>query len=109
MRKYRKRKGRCYELAWKHLLYDEEFAGWLLVHGEMSGFRGQARIGHASLEKDDQVFDPVENQFFSKEDYRSRFDAIARVSYTQEEAGRIGAKAGHAGPWDRVPGHLLHR
>ena len=96
--RFRKRAGRCYEIAWKQLLSDERFADWRLVHGEARGPEDE-RIGHAWLEKGEELFDPVLNLFFANGEYRMRYAAVTLKAYDRLEAARIGATKEHFGPW----------
>jgi hypothetical protein len=94
----RKRLGRCYELALKHMLSEERFADWRLVHGEVRGPDG-SMIGHAWLEADQTVFDATLNEFIPSWEYRNRVAARALSTYSRKEAARAGVDQGHYGPW----------
>ena len=70
----RKRLGRCYALAGKSLHAMKDPGGWRLAHGEVDCYdpaSDSPRMGHAWLETRDEVFDPVANEYFSKDDYYS--------------------------------------
>ena len=94
-----RRECRCYELAWKHILDVDEFADWLLIHGEVTGPDG-SRIGHAWLENYDRVFDPVLSEFFSTALYRIRFGPTYLQEYDRKQAVAMVLRTNHAGPWD---------
>ena len=70
----RKRPGRCYELAFKSLFDMKDPGDWRLVHGEVDCHdpaSDSSRMDHAWLETRDEVFDPVANRHFSRDDYYS--------------------------------------
>jgi hypothetical protein len=57
--KFRKRQGRCYELAWKMVAYDVRFSEWSLVHGEIVSPIGNGQLmGHAWLVLNERIYDP---------------------------------------------------
>ena len=96
------RSGRCYELAWRYLIFDERFAdgGWLLVHGEIVSPIGSGLpIQHAWLSGPKGVFDPVSNRYFDSAEYETRYSARENTTYAREEARKVGLDAGHYGPW----------
>jgi hypothetical protein len=73
-------------------------AEWCLVHGEVCG-QNQEYIGHAWLEKDDEVYDPVLNEFMTFEAYRVGYAAFRIQKYSAEEAAVLMLKEKHFGPW----------
>jgi len=91
----RKRQGRCYELAFKLLTDDPT---WTLVHGVANS--GGADIGHAWLERDGWVFDPVLNRSLAWIDYATDRRAVRLASFTAQDAARRAVASGHYGPWD---------
>ena len=98
--KPRIREGRCYELSYKYLLSDD-FRDWQLVHGEgqpEEPFDGP-RIGHSWLERKDEVFDPVRDKTFVKDEYYNRFKVTIFGKWTIEEAAKQAVEARHFGPW----------
>ncbi len=95
----RKRDGRCYELAAKSLLELPADTPWRLVHGTVIGSDGE-RFGHAWLESEREVFDPVINTTLPAVIYRARFRAEGGTSYSFDEAARRVLAGGLWGPWD---------
>ena len=96
----RYRRGRCYELAWRCLAYDERFALWDLVHGEIVSPIGNGdRIGHAWLANDQQVYDPVSNHVFDWSDYLKKYKARAIARYRAHDAMLVSGQHHHYGPW----------
>jgi hypothetical protein len=94
----RNRKGRCYELAAMGCFVPGP--GWVLVHGEVNGPPPTVgRIGHAWLELDGLVYDPVLDQAIGQDVYTAKFSAIPVTRYTSVEAANQIATRGHYGPW----------
>jgi hypothetical protein len=56
-------------------------------------------MGHAWLETRDEVFDPVANQFNSRDDYYSLGRPTLVRRYTMIEAAHAMIKENHYGPW----------
>ena len=103
----RKRGGRCYELAHKSLFDMQNPGGWRLAHGEVDCYDpalDSPRMGHAWLETGDEVFDPVANEYLSR-DYYYSLGHVANVRrYTVKEAAKeaallIAASEYPWGPW----------
>lgn len=90
----RKRQGRCYELAFKFLMDDPT---WTLVHGRVDS--SGAVIGHAWLERDGWVFDPVLNRTLLWDDFATRHRAARLASFNGPDAARRALASGHSGPW----------
>jgi hypothetical protein len=103
-RKWRKRLGRCYELAY---LTQQDNPDWSLVHGEVNDGHGRA-IGHAWIEKEDEVYDAVLDSVFSKVSYRLERWAVVFEEYTRTEAALLLVKTKNTGPWtsDEISGVL---
>ncbi len=98
----RKRSGRCYTLAFKSLHDMKDPGDWRLVHGEVDCYdpaSDSPRMGHAWLETGDEVFDPVPNEFFPKDEYYALGRATIVRRYTKIEAAHVMLKEGHTGPW----------
>lgn len=94
-RKWRKRLGRCYELAY---LTQQDNPDWTLVHGEVDDGHGRT-IGHAWIEKEDEVYDAVFDSVFSKASYRLERWAVVFEEYTRTEAALLLVKTNNTGPW----------
>ena len=93
-------KGRCFELAAKHLLDDPS---WTLVHGYaqlVAAF--PFRMAHAWLEKGSRVYDPTrtEEPLMSLRRYRAKYRACAERRYRAREARKLLLTHEHFGPWD---------
>src|SRR5277367_5528874 len=71
-RNYRKRQGRCYELACKYLIESDDAAQWTLVHGDVGNVGTNPVFGHAWLERRDAVYDAISDKFFSKAEFYLR-------------------------------------
>jgi hypothetical protein len=97
LQRHRRRGGRCYELAFSGILND---GTWSLVHGQVSGPNG-VPMGHAWLERDGQVYDPVLNRQLPLLEYRDRYGAVCEAQYSQREAAERMLEARHSGPWAR--------
>ena len=103
----RKPLGRCYELAYKSLFDMKDHGDWLLAHGYVDCYdraSDSRRMGHAWLETRDEVFDPVKNQYFSRDYYYSLGHAANVRRYTVKEAVKeagllIAASEYPWGPW----------
>jgi hypothetical protein len=90
-RKCKKRQGRCYELAFSTLLLNSD---WTLVHGRVN-----YDVGHAWLEKEGEVYDPVIDKQMSKETYLVEFFAEAQHEHNIIEAAGLLLKTNYYGPW----------
>ena len=99
-RRFRNRMGRCFELAYLHLV--DAADDWRLVHGEVdcvSDDGGPGRTGHGWLEMDELVYDAVLDRLYERKTYYERFNAAANVRYSKREAAGEVSKTGHSGPW----------
>jgi hypothetical protein len=73
---------------------------WILVHGAVAipnTFLGV--IGHAWLERDDIVYDPVWDIVMTQAEYRTFRRAQCIHRYTLKEAGAMILEHGIYGPW----------
>lgn len=104
-RRYTRRQGRCYEIAY-HVLIDNPMIDARLVHGRIEQGAGLANnIDHARIEVDGSVWDPVHNQTYDKKIYYIARNATAVKTYTGREAAELLAKENHYGPWGE-PGDM---
>jgi hypothetical protein len=94
IRRFRKRAGRAYELAYAYIQDSDDASDWVLVHGEKTS-HGNLVMDHAWLRRGRTVYDPVDDQY-SSVDERFRYTV---AEYTQKEAMRMGVAQGHYGPW----------
>ncbi len=96
------RHGRCYELAFRYLLFDERYSvGWRLVHGETVGPFDKGRMGHAWLESDEMVYDAVLDVMKPILEFERRYAAIRDRSYSKEEAAQRSLASDNSyGPWE---------
>lgn len=92
----RKRAGRCYELAYRGCCQANE---WTVVHGETIGPLGVGRMGHAWLENNGWVYDPVLDRTMPFDEYVWRVEAVVLKRFTAWEMYNQAAKCGHYGPW----------
>jgi hypothetical protein len=107
-KRVKKRDGRCFELALREIMYNEEFSAWKLVHGVTCPPHD---LSHAWLESDAEAWDPNRNEFFTKQAYHELIKPKCFVAYSMEEACREVVKNGHSGPWDDeiyAKGKALH-
>lgn len=91
----RQREGRCYELACRGAL---EAGDWELVHGTVRHVSGEP-MGHAWLEREGEVYDPVLDRTFPQVLYRQEYCASTDARFTQKEALGLLLEQGHYGPW----------
>ena len=99
LKRIRKRQGRCYELAYRAMLYETGAEKFTLVHGTIRDW-----IGHAWIELGDgRVYDPVLNTYFLAVEYIAAMRAVAERRYNHIEAMRM-AKHGNSGPWHATSG-----
>ncbi len=101
----RKRVTRCYELAGRGLLSAGGNSPWDLVHGTIQGKEGL--LGHAWLERDGIVYDPVADFLFAARDYRRIRRARTIRRYSAIEAIKTMAESKLYGPWIRKPGMIF--
>jgi hypothetical protein len=94
------RAGRCYELAWRYLAIDDRFPDWRLMHGAVVSPIATNLVGHAWLEHNGKIYDPVLNRECNVQAYYAKYRAKMIASYSRDEALSIGATNGHDGPWD---------
>ena len=90
------RTGRCYELAYRGCSQGNE---WTVVHGETIGPRGIGRMGHAWLENNGWVSDPVLDRTMRSDAYVLLVGAAVFKRFTVWEMHNEAAKCGHYGPW----------
>jgi hypothetical protein len=95
----RKRDGRCYELAWNGCMQGEE---WKLIHGEVNGPIGIARMGHAWLEFDGWAYDPVLDKVMRANVYAYIHKAMVHKKYSKVQAANKAIETGHHGPWGKL-------
>ena len=97
--RYRKREGRCYEIACCFVFDNEK---WHLIHGAMfpnSGRYAGEKLLHAWAKKGNIVYDPVFNKFFETIYYQTHYRAVEEGIYTKRKALRLIIKHNHYGPW----------
>jgi hypothetical protein len=96
------RQGRCYELSYRFLLWDDRFAtSWDLVLREIISPIGDGKpIGYAWLIRDQGVFDSNSDTERSWNNYSAKYKAKPFVRYSRTQAIALGTRLGHYGPWD---------
>ena len=80
----------------------EDTGDWRLAHGEVDCYdpaSDSSRMGHAWLENEAEVFDPVTNRDFSRDDYYSLGRPTNVRRYTVKEAAHLMAAEQIYGPW----------
>ena len=68
----------------------------MLVHGRIAG---NNRLGHAWIESQGRIWDPVSNKWFPRQKYLSGTLAVADKRYSLVEMSEQIAASGHSGPW----------
>jgi hypothetical protein len=91
------RAGKAYELTFLGSI--SGCGEWTLVHGETSGPFGHLRMGHAWLERDGWVYDPVLDRIWPWEVYALFTRAVPMRHYSNSEMLGEWAETGHSGPW----------
>lgn len=91
------RHGNGYKLALLGCLHGGE--DWTLVHGETVGPKRIGRMGHAWLERDDWVYDPVLDRAWPWHIYSRFVGAVSMRRYSYSETWRFAEETGHCGPW----------
>ena len=91
------RAGRCYELAWKHIIHMEEGT---LIHGEVWSPKLGRMIGHAWVETETgYIYEPESGQYFKKDWLYQTHKAKEFQRYTPEQAAIMAARTKNFGPW----------
>lgn len=107
---FRRRHGRCYELAWKTLadLHDTGKAdGVTLVHGTILLPSG-CRTGHAWLEDGTYAYDAVWHTTQPLSVYALEQGAVTERRYTFPQVCEMAAEKSHWGPWhESAPGTVF--
>ena len=98
LRRVRKRQGRCYELA-SRVVLREPGSGRTLIHGHLHAKVPSVPYSHAWLERDGEVYDPVQDLWFSITQFVMMYEAVIDHSYSAKEAAVAVAEHGHHGPW----------
>ncbi|ABM39952.1 hypothetical protein [Polaromonas naphthalenivorans] len=92
----RNRTGRCYELAYRGCCQGNK---WTVIHGETIGPHGIGRMGHAWLENNGWVYDPVLDRTMHSDVYVLLVGVLVFKRFTVWEMHNEAAKCGHYGPW----------
>jgi hypothetical protein len=97
---YRKRQGRCFELAGIAMMEEPGAEKFTLVHGIIHGW-----IAHAWITlPDGRVYDPCAHAYFSASDYAEKYEAVPEVTYTQKEMFEAMSHARYWGAWHQTRG-----
>lgn len=91
------RPGNAYKLALLGCLGGGD--EWALVHGETVGPTPIGRMGHAWLERDGWVYDPVLDRVWPWHIYARFVGAVSIRRYSYAETWRLAEETGHCGPW----------
>lgn len=95
-RNYRKRQGRCYEIAALFVL-DNNDQQWVLCHGTIY-FKGQKYL-HAWCTLNEIIYDGVLNECFPISEYIARYHPEDILKYDKLLAAQKLISEGHFGPW----------
>jgi len=98
--RFRRRKNRCYELAFRtlHDLAEADRAtGVILVHGTVA--LDSVVIGHAWLESDGEAYDAADHVTMPVAEYVAERGAVAERRYAFKEASVEMLTKNHYGPW----------
>lgn len=93
------RQGRCYELAGRFVLDNED---WTLVHGITNppvGPYQDTPYAHAWVEKGNIVYDPVFNTFYNKDEYYNLYEPSKMKRYNIVKLRANALKYKHWGFW----------
>ena len=90
---------RCYEMAWRYLTdHCEDEPALRLVHGTLH-IVGRP-FPHAWVELPGNiVFDPVDQRFYTREDYDRELQATAEAIYPPVQVEQWSLQTNHYGPW----------
>ena len=91
------RHGNCYRLALFGCLHGGEH--WTLVHGETGGPTLTGRMGHAWLERDGWVYDPVLDRVWPWKIYARFTGTVSSQRYSCADTWLLAEATGHCGPW----------
>ena len=93
----KERAGRCYELAWRHIINHGEGT---LIHGEVWSHKLGRMIGHAWVETETGfIYEPVSDQYFEKDWLYKTYKVKEFNTYTPEQAAIMAARTKTHGPW----------
>jgi hypothetical protein len=102
-----KNMGRCYELAFRYILNEPNGRRAHLVHGALYGpLVCVEPYEHAWIwfYRKKLVWDVVHERYYTADEYRHKFHAVAHRVYTRKEACILaGVRHGHSGPWHQPP------
>jgi hypothetical protein len=98
IRRFRKRVGRCYELAYAYIQDSDDASNCILVHGE-AALGPDLVADHAWLRRGETVYDPVLDLYFGADEYADHYRGDGTRSVQQERGYAGGAAQGHYGPW----------
>ena len=99
--RFKKRTGRCYELAGLVMLNDPTTEQLTLIHGRVSQFENGPLTDHAWLARaDGSTYDPVLN---GPRPTGPGWKAQIAHRYSREEAAHLVTTHGHWGPWTTQP------
>jgi hypothetical protein len=95
------RQGRCYELAYRVMLYEPGAGRFSLIHGRIAQLKGMEDmlVPHAWIELDDgRIYDPSMHRYFPADEYVASRLAVVERRYSHVEAMSM-AVHGRCGPW----------
>lgn len=95
----KERAGRCYELAWKHIIHQGEGT---LNHGEVWSSKLDRMIGHAWVETETSfIYEPESDQYFEKNWLYKTYKMKEVDTYTPKQAAIMAARTNYFGPWTK--------
>lgn len=95
-----KRDGRCFELAYRHILNTQEGT---LIHAEVFSYTLGHTIEHALIETETGfIYEPVLDRYFEKDWLYRKYKVKELARYTVTEAAIMGLKTGNYGPWEET-------
>ena len=100
LRRVRKRRRRCYELAFLVVTENADDMGLLLVHGRACFITDiRAALSHAWVVWGDRVYDPRLDIWMPEATHERDHDAVAEAVYSKMQAVRLLTLTKCYGPW----------
>ena len=101
----KRRAGRCYELAWRHIAREQEGT---LIHGEVYSHKQGRMIPHAWVETETGfIYEPESDRYFEKDWLYRTYKMKEEHRYTVEEAAIMAARTNNLGPWTAAERQLF--
>ena len=101
-----KETGNCFQDSANKILDAGPMSGFQLVHGLPMGQGGDAKLAgrypHAWIEHQDQVWDPLMDDWYPKDFYYRSGQIEHTVRYNRPEVRDNLISKGNYGPWDKI-------